>query len=244
MVVWLFAGGGHSELTLPYFFRKHFPCQFELKLPVRIRAPLPVKAGERRSLPKSGMGHSGKGLRDAVQRRLQESLDKQRPPNLILVMDDLDCHDRAWAEQGLQKAVQSVPNAAGIPLIIAFAVPEIESWLLADWDHTFGTHTTFRSCSAAMRHYLSRVSKVNFAHPETFSEYDPAKKSCKEKLSEAIADAYLNCPGEEYFSKREDTGALLPLLDPAIVASKCPHFRQFWSELRQQCATDVAPHGT
>ncbi len=235
VVVWLFAGGGHSELKLPLFLERHFPCRFERKMPVRPRSPLPGPAGERRPLPKSGMGHTGKSLQNALPGRLQASLDHESPPALILVVDDLDCHDREEAEQALQKAVRLVPGAGDLPLVIAFAVPEIESWLLADWDHTFGKHTKFRASSEQMRHHLSETGKVHFAQPETFSVYDPEKDSCQEKLSEMIEEAYRDSHDRGHFSKADDTSALLTMLDPHRVSGKCPQFRLFWSDLRRHC---------
>ncbi|MEO5354363.1 MAG: DUF4276 family protein [Magnetococcus sp. XQGC-1] len=234
VMVWLFAGGGHSELHLSPFFEKHFPiCRFQRKLPIRARGPLPGPAGRRLPLPKRGMGHTGKALQQRLQERLQESLQYEPPPDLLLVVDDLDCRDGPQEEQALRQTVDSLPQLAATPLVVAFAAPEIESWLLADWHNTFGAHSKFKARRKEMQHYLSTTGKVNFAQPEQFSAYDPDKKSCREKLSETIAAAYLASSGTGHFSKKEDSGPLLLLLNPATVAGKCLHFSSFWSALHQ-----------
>lgn len=234
MVVWLFAGGGHTELRLPPFFEKYFPaCRFERALPVRERGP--AMGG--------GMGHTGKSLLERVQKRLQEMLQHSAPPDIILILDDLDCRDGPQAEHALRATVATIPKVGATPLVIALAAPEIESWLLADWAHTFGQYSKFRARSQEMQHYLSTTGQVPFAQPETFSTYDPDKKSCREKLSDAIAEAA--CRSMGHFSKKEDTPALLPLLNPDIVSGKCPHFRKFWSALHDHCDRKKSPaaHG-
>ena len=89
MVVWVFSGGGESEVRgfLP-FLEKTFPgCRFERKTPIRGKlGPKPNKA--------SSYGKTGKSLIDQIKQELPLALKAE--PNkcdLILVFDDLDCRD-------------------------------------------------------------------------------------------------------------------------------------------------------
>ena len=52
----------------------------------------------------------------------------------ILVMDDLDCNDATKREKLFLDAIDSIPGTEDVVKQVGFAAPEIESWLIADWD--------------------------------------------------------------------------------------------------------------
>jgi hypothetical protein len=171
MVVWVFAGGGVSEMkALIPFLNNHFSgCTFERKTPYK-RKPGP-KPGKPKTWP--SLGRTGKSLAEQIKSELGIAL-RSGFSNLVLVMDDLDCNDAKSQEKLFLDAIDSIPGTADIVKYVAFAAPEIESWLVADWDNTFAKDIDFRSRYANMRWWLStqRVFFVSYSN----SLVDFAKK--------------------------------------------------------------------
>lgn len=88
MVVWLFAGGGESEVQgLVPFLKKCFSPEiyFDRKTPVK-RKP-GAKPGKK---PVVSHGKTGKSLVQEVKLRLLMALKNETPCDLILILDDLD----------------------------------------------------------------------------------------------------------------------------------------------------------
>lgn len=226
--MWVFAGGGESEIRgLMPFLGKHFSsCNFERRTPVRLKwGPKPgVKTKD------VGMGKTGKDLARQITRELDAALRGGRC-DLILVIDDLDCFCREERHKLLLEAISKIPDAAAISRVIAFAAPEIESWIIADWDNTVAKHIDFRGCAKAMQHWLSKEKKVVFADPESFGEYDPERKTCKEKLSDQIIEASLEHGARNSYSKGTHTPHFLREIEPTVVARKCPLFKLFYNEM-------------
>ena len=235
MVVWLFAGGGEAEARgLIPFLEKHFVlCTFQRKTPIR-RKPGPkpnkIEAGH-------GYGRTGRSLAHELQRQLKAALVRQESCDLILVIDDLDCHDAQHQEQRFLQAINSILSITNIERCIGFAAPELEAWLVADWNNTIARDVDFRSNHEAMRWWLSQEKRVPFDAPETFSVYDQSKDSCQEKLSNEIINAAMQ-QGRNY-SKAIHTPRLLEKIDPQIVQAKCPLFQRWYTCLSNFCNQEV-----
>lgn len=231
MVVWVFAGGGESEVRgLIPFLEKQFDCTFERKTPIRQKpGPKPLKTRNAQAY-----GKTGKSLAEQIEKELRIAL-KQGQCDLILVVDDLDCHDAQKQEERFLRAIDSVPGAAEIKKIVAFAAPELEAWLIADWDNTIAKDVDFRRDHLAMRWWLSHEKNVPFDAPESFSLYDPSKKACQEKLSDAIIESAWE-KGSEAFSKAIHTPRLLQKINPKTVSQKCPLFRALHTFLSDFCS--------
>jgi Domain of unknown function (DUF4276) len=114
--------------------------------------------------------------------------------------------------------------------VIGFAKPELESWVIADWDRTVGRDPDFRGKCKAMQHWLSTERKVKFDSPEDFG-LDPAfTESYRQKLSNAIIESSEQQEGARY-SKQIHTARFIKQLDSAIAQQKCPEFRKFFTSL-------------
>ncbi len=111
---------------------------------------------------------------------------------------------------------------------IGFVAPELEAWLIADWDNSIARDVDFRQHHPGMRWWLSQEKGVPFASPETFSVYDQSKDTCQDKLSEAIIEAAF-AQGNSHYSKATHTPRLLLKIDPQVVGSKCPLFREWYT---------------
>lgn len=233
VVVWVFSGGGEAEVRGFFpFLEKTFPgCRFERKTPVRQKpGPKPNKAGS--------YGRTGKSLIDQIKQELPIALKAE--PNkcdLILVFDDLDCRDSQSQKSKILSEISKIPECADIEKFIGFAAPEIEAWIIADWNNSIAKNSDFRGRQERMRWWLSAEKNVPFDSPESFSEYDREKDCCREKLSEALIESsvYQAERHNTRFSKGLHTPLLLREIDPNEVQKKCPLFRELYNYLNNFC---------
>ncbi len=228
VVVWLFAGGGESEIRgLFPFLERNFPCDFQRKTPIR------QKPGPRPSRPIEGLGRTGRSLAKQIELQLDSALSSGDNCELILVVDDLDCHDRAQRERLFLDFIEKFEGATGIQRLIGFAVPELEAWIIADWNNTIAKDVDFRNCQRGMQRWLSTQRNVSFETPETFSTYDSDRDSCAEKLSDAIVEAAFE--SSQRYSKAIHTPRLLMRANPQTIQQKCPIFRDLYITLLRVC---------
>lgn len=235
MVVWVFAGGGESEVKgLTQFLDKNFPgCQFVRKTPIRQKpGPKPNK--------KTSYGKTGQSLIEQIKEELPIALRNE--PNkcdLILVFDDLDCRDPITQKQKILEEIAKIPGSADLEKFVGFAAPELEAWIIADWNNSIARHPDFRGKHKSMRWWLSTQKQNNgrnftFDHPESFSEYDAEKDCCQEKLSALLIESSLQSEGDR-FSKGSHTAQMLLEINSNEVKRKCPLFRELYNYLNHFC---------
>lgn len=233
LVTWLFAGGGETEIRcLVPFFRKHFP-EYEFKR----MTPVKRKPGPRPGVVLQGYGRTGKSLRDELKSRLKFCLSHERC-DIILVLDDLDCRNEVTEENKFLSVIDSIDNSRTIKRFIGFAAPELEAWVIADWDNSVARHPDFRSRHERMRHWLRTIGEVSFDTPESFGNYDSAKDSCDKKLSDVIIKSTMTNVEDQNlsrYSKGQHTPQLLLDIDPVQVKNKCPLFAKWYHFLKTQC---------
>ncbi len=234
LVIWVFAGGGHTELKgLIIFLEKNFPeHRFKRYTPIKQKpGPKPGKQLSDKAFGKTGMGLA-KQIRQVLPRAL-----KQGKCDLILVLDDLDCRNEMDAAKCFKGAMGDIQETADIHYFIGFAAPEIEAWLIADWQDTFSVDYRFKSFHEGLRHCLSADYNVPFDHPESFSEINPATNACKEKLSDIIIEA-VEFESQKrkknllHFSKKEHSPDLLRIANAQIIQQKCPIFSKLYFTLK------------
>ncbi|MEK8021959.1 MAG: DUF4276 family protein [Candidatus Parabeggiatoa sp.] len=233
MVVWVFAGGGESEVNglIPHFLEKQFPdCQFDRKTPIYNKP-----AAKRKPGVSYGYGKTGKSLAVQIKERLQSALDNETPCDLILVIDDLDCRDQEKQTHLFLEAINVVTGAKNIKRLVGFAAPELEAWLIADWENTIAKHHDFRGCHQALRWWLSHEKNIGFEAPESFSDYDSERDCCQDKLSEALIESTQRHECKDIFSKGVHTPVLLGQIEVETVRNKCPIFREWYDSLAHFC---------
>jgi hypothetical protein len=234
MVIWLFAGGGEAEIRgLVPFLEKHFPgYRFDRKTPVRQLCRPGVK-------PPHGYGRTGQSLVCEVEERLRKLLADNQRCDSILVIDDLDCRNATDMRAEFLEAIDLVMGSENINKCIGFASPELEAWLIADWDNSFARHPDFRGRHERMRYWLATDRNVPFNDPESFSDYDPDRDTCIEKLSEVIIESSTSHTDDRFlprYSKALHTPSLLLEINPNEVRKKCPLFREIYTFLTDICA--------
>ncbi|MFZ2404045.1 MAG: hypothetical protein WAW41_02835 [Methylobacter sp.] len=240
MVIWLLAGGGESELGeregdirgIVHFFEKHFPdFTFHRITPVRNkRPPGRVKPNTINDV----LGKTGKDFAKQIKAKLDDKIKYQSPPDAILILDDLDCSCNVERRKLFDDTVNQAGNGAfkEIRRIIGFAAPELEAWVIADWENTIARHIDFRQNHKAMQYWLN-YKAVSFDRPGTFSFYDESKKSCRDKLSALLIESSQQQINQTVYSKAKHTPFLLhDSLKPDVVARKCPIFRDFFTQLQ------------
>lgn len=235
----MLAGGGESELGeregdirgIVHFFEKYFPdFTFHRITPVRNkRTPDRVKP----NAAIDALGKTGEAFVKQIKAKLDDKIKYQSLPDAILILDDLDCGCNVERKMLFDHTVDQAGNGAfkETRRIIGFAAPELEAWVIADWENTIAKHIDFRENDKAMQHWLSH-NGVSFDTPETFSFYDESKKSCHDKLSDLLIESSIQ-KNQTVYSKAQHTPRLLyDSLKPNVVARKCPIFRDFFTQLQ------------
>ena len=209
---------------IPFLRKINSDHTFERKSPIR-RRPGPRPGRE------LGYGHTGISLARQIPKLLRESLNADDHCDLILVIDDLDCHDAEGRRNLFDSSISRVERASGIDHYVGFASPEIEAWIVADWESSIGRDPDFRECHLQMRHWLSTEKGVSVGQPETFSRLDEKSGTCVEKLSDAIVESSLQCGAQSRFAKGVHTARFLGMISPDVVRDRCPLFRELYNRL-------------
>lgn len=252
MKIWLFAGGGVSEIEgLTPLLKREFPdYEFERCLPPSKKPgpkPRRISAGESPII----QGETGISLLARIKEKLGIKLRGKTSCDVIFIFDDFDYEDeidnqkkndaltkREKFEGFIAEVKEEFETLKDITFIVGFAKPEIEAWIIADWDNTIAKDSDFRRRSPAMQHYLATNYDVLFDQPEEFGCHPENQRNYNQKLSNCIIEASKKCGSLEDipFSKGVHTPRLLSSqeypLSINIVQSKCPEFRYFWNELK------------
>lgn len=253
MVVWVFAGGGESEiLGLIPFLKNNYPQhQFERKLPAKKfkekkKAELKRLLEERRKLPfrnpeeepffasALSTGRTGDDLVEVIKQQLKYALMDSQECDLVLILDDLDCRKIDKAIKPFEEKLSITFKENSLEYFFGFAAPEMEAWLIADWTNSFASHSDYKNIEHQLKRELrsrntsapSHITKCNvsFDIPESFSELDEAKNCCNEKLSTVIYNACKDI-GAPDFSKKDHTPEMLKKISAVKVSQTCPLFR-------------------
>ncbi len=239
--VWVYSGGGEAEYRgLILFLKRNFPhLDFNRQLPAR-PGKRPKSEFRKRpgSIPidrepgkRSKFGLTGTSLIEEMKKRLNRSGEQGDSCDVIFTMDDLDCREAERETVVVSEAIESISTLRNKPaVIVAFAAPELESWLIADWSHCFGSHRAFREKSHDVKKHLHKAFPSLFAAPESFSEWDEARQTCRHKLSDELINAWALYAE---FKKSTHTPELLLTCRVKRIAAKCPIFRKWGTALAE-----------
>ena len=222
---------------IPFLSDQYTFHRFIRKTPVREKpgpCPPTVLEQDQSRHTKTGYGRTGKSLARQIEVSLSISLKVEESCDLILVIDDLDCQDSDAQRELFDKTIRSVEGAADIRRYVGFASPEVEAWIVADWENTIATDSAFRGCHLQMRHWLRTNKSVPFDSPESFSHFAPDKNSCRDKLSDAIVASSKHCSARAPYSKATHSARFLRRISPEVVSGKCPLFRALHHRLSQK----------
>jgi hypothetical protein len=184
-----------------------------------------------RPLPTPVAAHSGV-TGEALVKRIIDHFDDYDalPYDAILIVDDADCRFCGLADDpapGWRDAVVARLRGArrwvDRPVFVLFASPEVEAWLLADWNNTFARY--YPDVQVWMRRRLLALGL------DDLERYGCPRRgsSCTRKLSEDLVAAIDVVDGATdpppgpvpRYSKRTDGPWMLRCVDPDVVAAAC-----------------------
>ena len=139
---------------------------------------------------------------------------------MFFFLRDLDCEDETIIHQEIMEKIDSRFHHS---VEIHFAVQEIEAWMIA---HPEGFCSIYPN---APRQLLNDIKKLvpPRESPETSIDCDPKPAEHLESLTAKS--------GLKYRKNIEGPQALR-LVNPEIVAVRCPHFQNFRDSLRHKIA--------
>ena len=71
----------------------------------------------------------------------------------------MDCRDSETQKSKILSEISKIPECADIEKFVGFAAPEIEAWIIADWNNSIAKHSDFRGRHKRMRWWLSTEKK-------------------------------------------------------------------------------------
>lgn len=229
-----------------------------------VSKPAP-KLGRPHAVPSTE--HSGTTGQQLVERMLQclqrHHCGRACQLDFVLLIDDADCRfantvdaRAAWTdwETLLTRQVRECTERPTLGFYVLLASPEIETWLMADWENGFGR--AFPDIASSLRQHFATcvLSPLSWDRLEGYGGR-LLGGSCEHKLSRRIAESFdisTDCqcrpplreriqryPGDRpiSYSKRIDGPAMLKHIDPSVVARRCPSFRVVYERLRQVAAS-------
>lgn len=242
--VGLFHTGGFTEIgALQGFLERACPgARFERRFPAR-RGPRPTGTPQAPRLE-----HEGVTGRDLVSRMCDDLrlYDTAAEYAAYVLVDDADCRfcEGGPVELARRKGDWNARVAAALgrpaPLFVMLACQEIEAWLLADWESTFGAE--YPRTSVALRRALTgAIGRGALEHPEsTGCPQKPDGRGCTVKISaeiERMSAQVEPVDGRPFtYSKAVHGQPMLRRADPEVVAQRCGQFRRDLAALREGVA--------
>lgn len=260
VTVGYFCSGGHTELgaassNAPYepaaidaFLRKiDERIEWRRMFPAR-RKPGPKLGRVSFRNPADG-GITGATLRSEMLTRLRTFGHSNRDLGAVVLIDDADCRfcdpgALATWEAELADEVRRSASRTDLVCIALLASPEIEAWMLADWDEGFGGETPWKARAPELARLLSKPACLGprpWTQIEQFGcPYDAERGTCTRKLSDVVERTLRGIlVAASVYSKREHGPDMLRRLRPDAVAAVCRHV--FAPALRRLRALADAP---
>lgn len=256
-----FCSAGHTEAGgMDAFLRKLAPHVHWQRCFPAVSKPAP-KLGRPHAVPSTE--HSGTTGQQLVERMLdclqRHHRGRACQLDFVLLIDDADCRfastvdaraARTEWEAELTRQVRQYTDRPTLGFYVLLASPEIEAWLMADWENGFGR--AFPDASISLRQHFETcvLPPLSWDRMEEFGGR-LIGGSCETKLSRKIAESFdisADCqcrpPLRERiqrqagkvpisYSKRIDGPAMLKRIEPSVVARRCPSFRVVYERLRQ-----------
>ncbi len=227
MVVGYFVSGGETELRgVPKFLEKiSDKVEWKRAFPaVKKPGPKP-KYSKQMTLRRDERGATGRDLANKIKKRLRY-IDKN-DYSFFLVIDDTDCTDPDKKNVLFENIFKKFGYKYGTHWLGLWALPEIETWFLADPENTFQKHPDLKNKYVC---FIQEIRKIyEFENPEDFNFILRNTEKCKRKLSEIIQDCYKYCEIE--YRKGKHSADLLSWVNPHKIADRCKYFRMYYYQI-------------
>lgn len=262
--------GGWTECGYMTHFLKKINCSYDYRQ--RFPQKNIGKKGKARKQFKID-GKTGKDLIKYVYEDIRKHKDELKKYAAILIEDDMDdqffLESKVGRDYGLienrkleiQNEIHNIIQNPDLKIFFLYALPEIESWFISDWENTFGTE--YKNVLYNMNAYFSTTFRkfvMNTVLTEKFSldeiENYGYISSEYQKLSDKLILSFqaYSCSPENYknnreynirindmikknrvtYSKKVEGINMLQRLEPEIVARSCKHyFSKAYAELKE-----------
>lgn len=211
-------------------------------------------------------GVTGRTLVERMLERLEryhrrEANPTEKPIDLVVLIDDADCRFKedpqafqAWTDD-LRDKVRRATERPELDIVVLLASPEVESWLLSDWEESFGRE--YVGFADRLREHLEKPTLLGPAPWSTIEDYGGryVGGSCERKLSEDLQSALEQLlrdtedtigPEETlstedyYYSKKLHGVRMLRRIRPEALCTSCS--RYFKPAFDQLMALKAPPH--
>lgn len=235
-----FHTAGYTESgSLPSFLKKInpsvkwercFPAYQKLKMAKGPHGSTPIKQHRAQD-----SGITGEALIDRMKIILARYREDYQHLDWVVVIDDLDCAN----PQNASHVKNEVSRILGrnVQVCFLYASPEVEAWLVADWEHSFGKHYP-HAIAIQLRYQLGQYQPpVIRKSIEGFGGPVKALGGCTTKLSTVIQTVFsrhISSAKKYEYSKRYDGNEMLSHIEPEAVSNLCQtHFSPAYQKLRQ-----------
>ncbi|MCB9765039.1 MAG: DUF4276 family protein [Alphaproteobacteria bacterium] len=186
------------------------------------------------------MGATGESLIRRMEQRLRDHY-RGAALDALLLIDDADCRfcgddppkSQAEAIEALTRRARTALGRDDIPVFALFASPEVEAWLLADWDRSFGADHPH--LSHTLRHHLAQRLTPHWPATEGYGCPELRGGGCTTKLSEVLQDVMADPatyawakldPAKDgrRYSKKVDGALMLQRVRPERISEHCSLF--------------------
>jgi hypothetical protein len=248
----VFHSGGHTETGgLLEFLRKLEPdVEWMRRLPA-VRKPSPKLELDAPGPAQPDSGVTGEDLVDRMIERLAQ-FPLEHDCGCILIVDDADCRFTeddavsfdAWRAGVAQRIARAVGRKVSVHVLLAS--PEIEAWLVSDWEESFGHE--YPAIEVALRRHLRKCRlQAHGRDRPTIEAYGGRRVNdgCERKLSDDLARA-VHDGGRCSSCRATPAGASGDAGGPALIYSKRYHASAMLKRIRpervrEHCVALFAP---
>lgn len=152
-------------------------------------------------------------------KKMRDKLDKHGSPvgDYVFILRDLDCEEEEVVRKNL---LTNIETRFHDRVEVHFAVQEIEAWMIADPE---GFCAVYKRHSSVLLNELKKLVPVGQSPESLDCNPKPAKRL--EKITEKLNLTY---------TKTRHGPMALGLVNPDIIAERCPHFKAFRDSLREK----------
>lgn len=251
-----FFTGGHTELNAmkPFMRKINSRVDYIQLCPIGERKSKDMIRGRRAgSISQKQSGRTGQALIDFVLGFIQTERFREELYDAILIEDDKDdrflqvqpdgtasIDSSKWEEFEQYIRAEVAAHCPDIPVLLFLAAPEVEAWLLSDWDNSFGKIYRDRLTAGQNNYFSNRFRRhineqilTQQYQPliESYGYFDGQYRKLSLELQRALEtvdflEGYTPAPEDVVirYSKRFEGEAMLEEIDPLAVARRCPVF--------------------
>jgi hypothetical protein len=229
--VYFYATDSHSETSMQDFLKKINPNVKWISRSPRLAKRTKKDYAAKEIFPVL-TGRTGVDLENFMIEEIAQHQDIVLKRPAILLEDDLDRRDAlenqseflAARRKKLNDRISNAVEGSSAELICLYAAPEVETWLVEEWENSFGNSRLFnQQIATQLRPLINKIKAECGDSFESYSHYKDDKFS--DWLSKHIQNLSeihkIDDPEMASYSKRKHGSKFLGEIDPDKIAPKC-----------------------